>query len=453
MKYDYNYFHKNLLANQNVRYEQYKDKTEFDIFISHLSCEAIYDLTEIDWSLFVEQIVNMGIEDFCYQIGWEQVQFKVLCYLQSHLANLCKNTKLESKVQKSEKECARLISKIMNDRTPVVCHGDFEGMPPINFYEYMQSPTLYTDKTPMIEWIEMRHRERNRIYRMTNNKTRLQKDSKQIDITNFDTQEQKIKYLLKSNDSESGFSFLLHYNGENSYPIEMRNRWIYGDFCAEVVFVFDDFNRMCYIMDYRTSPNLMPPLIEKWIRQFLRERPSFDFNLLKEELYKELEEMMFDFVDCYFDYIGKDRWGIYLDYNKEHPECFWDNINFDETFIRHFRLDIWRKTIMEYGSAKAAITQSSLISDFIVSTTYTDAILSRIRDWANLKSKPKDKLMALRAAIDAGVIRRPTEKEFKTAFPDIKVPKSSLSDYTNPANTPYTDSAFSNLVEEFKQYK
>lgn len=341
----------------------------------------------------------------------------------------------------------------MNDRTPVVCHGDFEGMPPVNFYEYMQSPTLYTDKTPMIEWIEMRHREGNRIYRMTNNKTRLQKDSKQIDITNFDTQEQKIKYLLKSNNSESGFSFLLHYNGENSYPIEMRNRWIYGDFCAEVVFVFDDFNRMCYIMDYRTSPNLMPPLIEKWIRQFLRERPSFDFNLLKEELYKELEEMMFDFVDCYFDYIGKDRWGIYLDYNKEHPECFWDNINLDETFIRHFRLDIWRKTIMEYGSAKAAITQSSLISDFIVSTTYTDAILSRIRDWANLKSKPKDKLMALRAAIDAGVIRRPTEKEFKTAFPDISVPKSSLSDYTNPDKTPYCDSAFSNLVEEFKQYK
>ena len=164
MRYDFAYFHINLLANQNVRYEQYKDKTEFDIFMSQLSYEAVYDLTEVDWSLFVEQIISMGIENFSRQIGWEQVRFKVLVYLQQHLASLCKGTKLESKVPKLEQECARLISEIINDRTPHYYHGDFCGMPRLSFYHYMQSPTLYTEKTPMTQWIEMRQEERRRMY-------------------------------------------------------------------------------------------------------------------------------------------------------------------------------------------------------------------------------------------------------------------------------------------------
>lgn len=164
MRYDFVYFHKNLLINQNVRYEQYKDKKEFDIFLFQLQAEVIYDLTEIDWSLFVEQIVKMGIESFCQQIGWEQVRFKVLVYLQQHLATLCQGTKLESQVLKLEKECARLISAIINDRTPHFYHGDFCGIPELSFYDYMQSPTLYTEKTPMTQWIEMRQEERRRLY-------------------------------------------------------------------------------------------------------------------------------------------------------------------------------------------------------------------------------------------------------------------------------------------------
>lgn len=91
--------------------------------------------------------------------------------------------------------------------------------------------------------------------------------------------------------------------------------------------------------------------------------------------------------------------------------------------------------------------------DFVVSIASSDEILARIRDWAASKSKTKDKLMALRAAIDAGVIRRPSESEFRAAFPEIEVPKSSLSDYTNPNKCPYFDSAYTALVEDFKQYK
>lgn len=168
--------------------------------------------------------------------------------------------------------------------------------------------------------------------------------------------EEKIKYLLTMQTAESDFGFLMEYRDYNHpYPVEKRNRWLYGDFCAEVVFDFEDFNRMCYIMDYRETPEEMPTLITKWIRQFLKERPSFDYAILKEELYQQLEEMMFEFTDCYFDFVGKDRWGIYLDYDEKHEDCCWDNINFDETFVRHFRLDIWKDTIMNYGTETSQI--------------------------------------------------------------------------------------------------
>lgn len=155
MKYDFAYFHQNLLVNQNVRYEQYKNKTEFDIFLFQLQTESIYDLTEIDWSLFVEPILKMGIEKFCDIIGWREIQFKVLVYLQRNLASLCKDTRFASRVGELERECARLISAIINDRTPVFNYGDFSGMPPVDFYRYMQSPTLFTEKTPTQKWIDM----------------------------------------------------------------------------------------------------------------------------------------------------------------------------------------------------------------------------------------------------------------------------------------------------------
>lgn len=171
------------------------------------------------------------------------------------------------------------------------------------------------------------------------------------DVPLWKNKEEKIKYLLTTQTAESGFVFLLKYHDdEHPYPVEQQNRWLYGDFCAEVVFDFEDFNRMCYIMDYIESPEQMPMLITKWIRQFLKERPSFDYEVLKEELYDQLEDMMFDFVDCYNDYYGKNRWGIdFNDYNEKHPEICWENIGLDGTFQQHFRLDIWKDTILNYG--------------------------------------------------------------------------------------------------------
>lgn len=61
-------------------------------------------------------------------------------------------------------------------------------------------------------------------------------------IPSWKNKEEKIKHLLTTQTAESGFFFLLkHHDDEHPYPVEKQNRWLYGDFCAEVVKAFKAF--------------------------------------------------------------------------------------------------------------------------------------------------------------------------------------------------------------------
>lgn len=57
--------------------------------------------------------------------------------------------------------------------------------------------------------------------------------------------------------------------------------------------------------------------------------------------------------------------------------------------------------------------------------------------------------MPVRAAIDAGVIKRPTLKEYEEVKGFEKIAKSSFEDYTNPCKQPYNDSAYNGMVKVF----
>ena len=89
----------------------------------------------------------------------------------------------------------------------------------------------------------------------------------------------------------------------------------------------------------------------------------------------------------------------------------------------------------------------------VINPRKVDIIISRLHVLMEGKTKPKDVMMPIRAAIDAGVIRRPTSEEFYDEFGKERVKgKSSVDDYTNPDKTPYTGSDYLALVEEFKGY-
>lgn len=87
---------------------------------------------------------------------------------------------------------------------------------------------------------------------------------------------------------------------------------------------------------------------------------------------------------------------------------------------------------------------------FINDSKNADLILSKIKKYQSGKTKAKDLAMPVRAAIDAGVIRRPSFCEYDDVEGFAKIPKSSLSDYTKPDLHPYDGAAYENIVKEFK---
>lgn len=93
---------------------------------------------------------------------------------------------------------------------------------------------------------------------------------------------------------------------------------------------------------------------------------------------------------------------------------------------------------------------------FIIIPSLEDAIISKILSYLEGKtpSQAKDVMKPLRAAQDAGVIRRITYEEMKTVFPEYcPISKSSVSKYTKEDEMPYIDQAFKDMVVDFKAMK
>ena len=93
---------------------------------------------------------------------------------------------------------------------------------------------------------------------------------------------------------------------------------------------------------------------------------------------------------------------------------------------------------------------------FVVDQRYADDVVALILSYMNGKdrSQAKDIMKPIRAAQDAGVIRRISYDEMKNTFPDFcPTSKSSVSKYTNDTETPYVDQSFKDMVVEFERLK
>ena len=81
----------------------------------------------------------------------------------------------------------------------------------------------------------------------------------------------------------------------------------------------------------------------------------------------------------------------------------------------------------------------------------TDDVVGLLCRLMEGKTKPKDVMMPIRAAMEAGVIRRPTWEEFCSEFGKDRIKsKASFSDYTNPENKPYSGADFETMREAFQ---
>ena len=106
----------------------------------------------------------------------------------------------------------------------------------------------------------------------------------------------------------------------------------------------------------------------------------------------------------------------------------------------------------EQDNPPSPLNSISPFTSAVIDTAKADAVIALLRQLMEGKTKPKDVLMPVRAAKEAGVIRRPTWEEFCQEFESYRLKsKTSFSDYTNPDNKPYTGADFQMMKEKFRQ--
>ncbi len=90
--------------------------------------------------------------------------------------------------------------------------------------------------------------------------------------------------------------------------------------------------------------------------------------------------------------------------------------------------------------------------DFLqVKKSEREKLMIRLLSLTRTAEKPKEKMMPIRAAIEAGVMPRISYNVFKQTFdPKGAVSKTSYNDYTDPTKCKFFDNAYYKLIAEFR---
>ena len=108
------------------------------------------------------------------------------------------------------------------------------------------------------------------------------------------------------------------------------------------------------------------------------------------------------------------------------------------------------------NEAKLKMKQEAAISEdfkkLVTKPECADKVVTRLHELSDGKQKPRDLLMSMRAAMEAGALRRPTWAEYMSEFGSKRTSKTSLSDYTDPTKNKFEDEPqFWVMVEEFRR--
>ena len=99
-----------------------------------------------------------------------------------------------------------------------------------------------------------------------------------------------------------------------------------------------------------------------------------------------------------------------------------------------------------------SLKDKMLFAAAVTNPQKSEVIINHLHKLMEGKTKPKDVMMPIRAAMDVGAIRRPTDEEFYNEFGADRVKgKSSFNQYTNPDQTPYIGADFEAMKTEFKR--
>lgn len=140
IKYNYTYFHKELLKLKSLDFKRYKLIKEEDLLLQKLCSEEIGDYDEVDWRWISDWLhgevgydghlsyfdINGELEQFINKIFPRAERIRILTFLRDNCLDCLFNEfyNLDS-IHKFEDECARLIWENLHPLRPDEAHGKF----------------------------------------------------------------------------------------------------------------------------------------------------------------------------------------------------------------------------------------------------------------------------------------------------------------------------------------
>ena len=131
---------------------------------------------------------------------------------------------------------------------------------------------------------------------------------------------------------------------------------------------------------------------------------------------------------------------VRLSINSDQWEYFFKNI---------FAIEELRRWIQELKTPKKPIRG---LKAFVVKPEIADVVVDKITSYVNVENRPKPIVRPIRAAMDSGVMHRPSWDAFVEEYGSNKISsKTSFNDYTNPEKEHYNGASYKALVDEFKK--
>ena len=131
---------------------------------------------------------------------------------------------------------------------------------------------------------------------------------------------------------------------------------------------------------------------------------------------------------------------VRLSINSDQWEYFFKNI---------FAIEELRRWIQELKTPKKPIRG---LKAFVVKPEIADVAVDKITSYVNVENRPKPIVRPIRAAMDSGVMHRPSWDAFVEEYGSNKISsKTSFNEYTNPEKEPYYGASYNALVDEFKK--
>ena len=169
-----------------------------------------------------------------------------------------------------------------------------------------------------------------------------------------------------------------------------------------------------------------------------------------DRLYDQYRDIVKDFktneTGKIWEKYSDDKANLVLELKRVHI----DITQWEYFFKTLFQMEEIKRWINELKAPKKTV---SGLRQYVVKPEIADLVVGKITSYVNTENKPKPIVRPIRAAMDSGVLHRPSWDAFVEDYGPNKISsKTSFNDYTNPEKEHYNGASYNALVDEFKKF-